>query len=74
MRYADCCALLEAIIDYLYYHIKIEVLCDRLNISRSTFTRHEKVLAVRLLRYLIRNNIVEKIQEDFKRSSVYIAD
>ena len=64
--YCRSCGMTEreisATVDYLYNLVKVNELCERLGISRSTFFRHEKVLAIRLLRWMVSNGKIEEIQ------------
>lgn len=50
-----------ALMDYIYSMVKQEDLCERLGMSRSTFIRHEKVLAVKLLRYMVSVGAIDEI-------------
>lgn len=50
-----------ALLDYIYAMVKQEDLCERLGMSRSTFIRHEKVLAVKLLRYMVSVGAIDEI-------------
>lgn len=60
--YCKACGMdsreLSATLDYLYCHIKSDVIANRLGMSRSTFMRHKRILSIRLERY-IRNNGIE---------------
>lgn len=64
-KYCIGCGMTErertALLDYIYSMVKQEDLCYRLGMSRSTFIRHEKVLAVKLLRYMVSIGAVEEI-------------
>ena len=54
-------AQVSAVIDYLYYNVTVDLLCMRFGISRSTFFEHEKVLAIRLLRYMVSTGAIDRI-------------
>lgn len=64
-RYCTGCGMSDrekrALIDYLYNLVKQSDLCERLGMSRSTFIRHEKILAVKLLRYMVTIGAIENI-------------
>ena len=64
-RYCVACGMTErerfALLDYIYGLVTQECLCERLGMSRSTFIRHEKVLAVKLLRYMVSVGAVDEI-------------
>ena len=70
-RYCVDCGMTEreryALLDYVYNFVKQAELCERLGMSRSTLIRHEKVLAIKLLRYMVAvgaiNEIVTKREE-----------
>lgn len=64
-RYCLACGMTEreryALLDYIYSMVTQEELCARLGMSRSTFVRHEKVLAVKLLRHMVSVGAVDEI-------------
>lgn len=64
-RYCNDCGMTDrersALLDYVYNFVKQEDLCARLGMSRSTFIRHEKVLAIKLLRYMVSVGAIEEI-------------
>lgn len=64
-RYCKDCGMDEAqvsaVVDYLYYGVTVDLLCMRFGISRSTFFEHEKVLAIRLLRYMVSVGAIGRI-------------
>lgn len=68
--YCIACGMTEreesALLDYIYNMITQETLCDRLGMSRSTFIRHEKVLAVKLLRYMVSIGAIDEIVDNRK--------
>ena len=69
-RYCIDCGMTErernALLDYIYCMVTQEYLCERLGMSRSTFIRHEKVLAVKLLRHMVSVGAVDEIVEGRK--------
>lgn len=64
-RYCADCGMTEreryALLDYIYSYVKQTELCERLGMSRSTFIRHEKVLAIKLLRYMVSIGAIDEI-------------
>lgn len=52
---------MNALLDYIYCMVKQEDLSARLGMSRSTFIRHEKVVAVKLLRYMVKVGAIDDI-------------
>ena len=64
-RYCNDCGMTEreryALLDYVYNFVKQEELCVRLGMSRSTFIRHEKILAIKLLRHMVSVGAIDEI-------------
>lgn len=64
-KYCTDCGMdrpqIDAVIDFLYYNVTVDLLCIRFGISRSTFFEHEKILAIRLLRYMVSINAIDRI-------------
>ena len=64
-KYCTGCGMSDrekrALIDYLYNLVKQSDLCERLGMSRSSFIRHEKVLAIKLLRYMVSIGAIDEI-------------
>ena len=63
-----------ALLDYIYNLVTQEDLCMRLGMSRSTFIRHEKVLAVKLLRYMVSVGAIDEIVDGRKSVDGLVSD
>lgn len=77
-RYCSECGMddaqVSAVIDYLYYNVTVDLLCMRFGISRSTFFEHEKVLAIRLLRYMVSIGAIDRIVQEREQASHLVKD
>ena len=63
-----------ALLDYTYNLVTQEDLCMRLGMSRSTFIRHEKILAVKLLRYMVSVGAIDEIVDGRKSVDGLVSD